>query len=185
VNPKLALGRLYQLQTYSMPRFVLGASPFVTPGDGQLLDVLRQVTVQQEHMASQLAEVILLRGGSLPKGTYPMRYASLHDLELRYLLARIFEEQRVVVRVVEELARALREDKSAQRLAQEVRRNETAHLRLLGELSLRFPTADGHRRDKAHAADELVGRGSQPSRSGAMIVNADSGAQTAPWSLAS
>jgi hypothetical protein len=145
-----------------MPRFVLGASPFVAPGDEQVLDVLRQVTVQQEHMASQVAEAILHRGGSLPKETYPMQYTSLHDLELRYLLAQILEEQRGIVSVVDELAYALREDKLAKRLAYEVRRNETAHLRLFEELCLRYPTTDG-RRDAARAPRDLVGGGSKKS----------------------
>jgi hypothetical protein len=142
-----------------MPRFVLGASPYVAPGDEPILDVLRQLTVQHEHMASKLAEAILLRGGRLPRGTYPMHYTSLHDLELRHLLTQIVEEQRDVVRFVDELTYALREDKLARRLAQEARQNETAHLRLFEELCLRYPAARRVRpaERKAAAADrELV-----------------------------
>jgi hypothetical protein len=187
VNSLLALGRLYQLQTYSMPRFVLGACPFVGPGDKPLLDVLRQVMVQQEHMASQLAEAILLRGGSLPKETYPTRYASLHDLELRYLLIRILEEQRVVVSFIDELAHSVREDKPAQRLAQQVRRNETAHLRLFEELCLRYPTT-GHRQRGDHTPDavrQLDSRRSKTLPVSTASANEGRDAQAEPWGLAS
>ncbi len=186
VNSLLALGRLYELQTFAMPRFVLGASPFVAPGDEPLLDVLRQVIVQQEHMAEQLAEAILLRGGTVPKGTYPMRYTSLHDMELRYLLPRLVEEQRAVVSFIDELAHSLREDKPAQRLAQKVRRNETAHLRLFEELCLRFPTADRHRRGdyQTDANHQLVSRRSTTLRARAASANAVRNAQVVPWGLA-
>jgi hypothetical protein len=68
VNSLCALRRLYELQSFALPRFVLGASPFVAPGDEPLLNALRHVTIQQEQMASQLYHAILLRGGLLPKG---------------------------------------------------------------------------------------------------------------------
>lgn len=184
MDPTLALERLYQLQIYSMPRFVLGASPYVDPGDEPLLDVLRHVTVQQEHMASQLAEAILHRGGSLPKETYPMQYTSLHDLELRFLLAQLLDEQRGVVAAVDELAYSLRRDKSARRLAEETRRRETAHLRLFEELCLGYPTTGGRRRDQAHAARELVSAGPKPSAVHAASLKADRDADAATWGLA-
>jgi hypothetical protein len=187
VNSRLALGRLYQLQTYSMPRFVLGASPFVAPGDEPLLDVLRQVIVQQEHMAEQLAEATLLCGGMVPEGTYPMRYASLHDVELRYLLTQLVEEQRAVVSFIDELAHSVREDKPAQRLAQKVRRSETAHLRLFEELCLRYPTT-GHRQRGDHTPDavrQLDSRCLKTLPVATASANAGRDAQAEPWGLAS
>jgi hypothetical protein len=162
VKSLVALQRLYELQIHAMPRFVLGASPYVAPGDEPITDVLRQVTVQHEHMASKLAEAILLRGGRLPRGTYPMHYTSLHELELRHLLTQILEEQRSVLGFVDELTYALREDKLSQRLAQEVRRNETAHLRLFEELCLRYPNRVQPAEYKAaNASREVVEEGAK------------------------
>jgi hypothetical protein len=182
VNSLSALGRLYEQQSFAMPRFVLGASPFVGPGDQPLLDVIRQVTVQHDHMASELADAILLRGGPLPKATYPTRYTSLHDLELRYLLNVILEEQRRIVRFVDELVHYLRDDEQAQRLARQVRRNETAHMRLFGELCLRYPIDDRHRRD--HRSDserqlETRIRGSNAARAAAASRHTDYDAHVA------
>jgi len=181
VKSLAALGRLYQLQTFALPRFVLGASPFVAPGDAPLLDVLRQVTVQHEHKASQLADAILLRGGALPKSTYPSRYTSLHDVALRYLLTAILEEQRAVVRRVEELAHYCRDDKLAQRLAQQVRRNETAHLRLFEELCMRYPI-DGRLRHGEWQTDaelQLDSRRSKGTSASVASRHADRAAQVA------
>jgi hypothetical protein len=138
VKSLCALRRLYELQTFALPRFVLGASPFVAPGDEPLLNALRHVTIQQEHMASQLYHAILLLGGLLPKGNFPASYSSLHDLELRYLLTAVCGVQGEVVRWVDEQVHALRDDAPALRLALEFRRNETAHLHLFEELCLRY-----------------------------------------------
>jgi hypothetical protein len=186
VNSLSALGRLYELQALAMPRFVLGASPYVARGDEPLLEALRHVTVQHEHMALQLAEAILRRGRPLPKATYPSRYTSLHCVELRHLLTAIREEQRVVVRIVEELARNLRDDEPALRLAMEVRRNETAHLCLFEELCLRYPVNGRLRRgDRRSGAERhLDSRVANSTRTPIASVHADWEAQVAAWALA-
>lgn len=137
----ITLERLYNLQCYSLPRFVLSARPYVTPNDEHLVTVLQQVTIQQEHMASKIADAVLLRGGRAPKGTFPMEYASLHDLELRYLLTCILREQHSTIATLDELTYALRKDGAAQQLAREVRRKETTHLRLFQELCQSCPPA--------------------------------------------
>lgn len=158
-----ALRRLYRLHAFSMPSYVLAASPFVAPGDEPILDVLRNVTAQQEQQAMQLAEAILLSGGSPPKGAYPTNYSSLHDLEVRYLLSSILSEQRLMVGLIEELVHSLRHDRLAHRIAQGVRRNATAHLHLFEELCLRYPVTGRHRRD-GHASDHGISRIPQASR---------------------
>jgi hypothetical protein len=149
VNVNLALSRLFKLQAFSLPRFILRASPYVAAGDERLLNVLEHVRLQQEQTASELAEAIHVRGGRLPKGTYPMQFAALHDVELRYMLTRLLEEQRRVVAEIDEAAYALRDDDAARELARDVRRKETAHLRLFEELCQSYPVAGARRRGGA------------------------------------
>jgi len=136
-----ALGRLYSLETFSMPRYVAGAGAHDSPGDAHLLDVLQDVITHQQHLASKIAGAILLRRGRVPRATYPMEYTGLNNLELRYLFTCMLGEQRSLMDVIDELVNALRQDESAQQVAREVRRQETAHLRVFEEICLRYPPA--------------------------------------------
>lgn len=129
------LSRLFYLQSSSLTRYVVQASPYVAPGDHPLFERLQAVAAEQQRMAGRLAETVLARGGRLPRVVFPMRYTSVHDLELRHLIAQILQEQRAVVDEVEAAATAFTEDAELQRLASEIRSVETAHLTLLEDLA--------------------------------------------------
>jgi hypothetical protein len=64
-----------------------------------------------------------------------MRFASLHDLELRHLMALVMQEHQTVVKEIEAAGAELTDDAELQRLAHEMYRRETAHLALLTSLS--------------------------------------------------
>ena len=113
------LGRLFYLQSCSLPRYVVHASPYVAPGDEHLFERLQAVAAAQERMAGRLAETILSRHGRLPRASFPMRFTSLHDLELRHLIALVVQEQDAVVNEIEAAATALNDDAELQRVAQE------------------------------------------------------------------
>ena len=126
-----ALRRLFYLQCFSLPRFVASASPHVTAGDKHLLTVIEKIKSRQEQ---RIADAILAREGRLPRATFPLHYTGLHKLEMRYLLARILEEQRAVVGELITAASTLAGDEDAQQLARELLRLETSHLLLFEEL---------------------------------------------------
>lgn len=129
-----ALRRLFYLQCFSLPRFAASASPHVAAGDKHLLTVIEKIKCRQEQMASRIADAILAREGRLPRATFPPHYTGLHNLEMRYLLARILEEQRAVVGELITAASTLAGDEEAQQLARELLRLETSHLLLFEEL---------------------------------------------------
>jgi rubrerythrin len=135
VNSMDMLSRLFYLQSCSLPRYVVHASPYVAPGDEHVFERLQAVAAAQERMAGRLAETILSRRGRLPRAAFPMRFTSLHDLELRYLITLVVQEQDAMVNEIEAAAIALNDDAELQRVAQELCRRERAHLTLLKELS--------------------------------------------------
>jgi hypothetical protein len=134
-KPIDTLGRLFFLQSCSLTRYVVNASPYVAPGDDHLLERLQAVAAEQQRMAGRLAETVLARRGRLPRVVFPMRYTSVHDLELRHLIGRIVQEHRAVVKEIEAAVTAFADDAELQQLASEMRSVATAHLALLEELA--------------------------------------------------
>jgi hypothetical protein len=111
------LRRLFYLQCFSMPRFVASASPHVVAGDEHLLTVIERIVSRQEYMASLVADAILAREGRLPRATFPRHFTGLHNLEMRYLLTRLLEEQRAIVSELDAAATILAGDAEAQERA--------------------------------------------------------------------
>ena len=130
-----ALRRLFTLQHHSLPQFLLRASPYVRPGDERILEALREVVAQQECTARRIADAILSRRGQLPNSTFPMHYANLHYLDLRFLLTPLIDEQRLVIKEIERLADGLKHDRFAQELAHEILGQEIAHGERFQELA--------------------------------------------------
>ena len=145
------LGRLFYLQSCSLTRYVVNASPYVAPGDAHLFERLQAIAAEQERMAGRLAETVLARRGRLPRVVFPMRYTSVHDLELRHLIGQIVQEQRAVVKEIEAAVTAFADDAELQRLASEMRSVETAHLALLEELASDWPLELASRFERDHA----------------------------------
>jgi hypothetical protein len=129
-----ALRRLFTLQYRSLPQFLLRASPHVRPGDERILEALRDVVAQQEIAGRRIADTILSHRGQLPNSTYPMHYANLHYLDLRFLLTRLISEQRPIIKEIERLAAGLKHDRFALELAHEILEQEIGYAKRFGEL---------------------------------------------------
>jgi hypothetical protein len=135
------LNRLFSLHSSALPGYVVQANPYVASGDEHLLALVRSIAAQKEKGALRIADAILALNGRLPRPTYPMHYTELNNLELRFLLARIRDEQRSDVRKVEAAARSLTGDPDLQKLASKIRRDEVALLNLLEDIVARYPAA--------------------------------------------
>ena len=129
------LGRLFYLQSCSLPRYVVHASPYTAPGDEPLFECVQAVAAGHERMAWRLADAILSRHGRIPRASFPARFTSLHDLELRHLIGLVVQEQHAVLKEIEAAGAAFTHDAELQRLAHEMYGRETAHLTLLKNLS--------------------------------------------------
>jgi hypothetical protein len=147
------LRRLFYLQSCSLTRYVVNASPYVAPDDDHWFESLQAIAAEQERMAGRLAETVLARRGRLPRVVFPMRYTSVHDLELRYLIGQIVQEHRAVIREIEAAVTAFADDAELQRLASEMFRVETAHLALLEELASDRTVELASKMERAEAED--------------------------------
>jgi hypothetical protein len=78
-----------------------------------------------------LADVIEERGGILDSGRFPMRFLSLNNLALDYLLAGMIENQQRNIETNEQRGVELVEDPQAWSLASEVPGSERAHLAII------------------------------------------------------
>jgi hypothetical protein len=163
------LRRLFYLQCFSLPRFVANASPHVVAGDEHLLTVIERIVSRQEHMTSLVADAILAREGRLPRATFPLHFTGLHNLEMRYLLTRLLEEQRAVVSELNAAATILAGDAEAQELARELRRNETSYLLLFEEL------CSSHRSTELAGVDSTSASANDPPPSVTISANGSKG----------
>jgi hypothetical protein len=141
------LNRLFSLHASALPGYVVQASPYVASGDEHLLALVHSIAAQKEKVALRIADAILALNGRLLRTTYPKHYTGLNNLELRFLLARIRDEQRSDLRKVEAAARLLTGDPDVQHLACKVRRDEVALLNLLEDLVARYPAAQPAEQD--------------------------------------
>jgi hypothetical protein len=109
--------------------------PYIASGDEHLFEEVQAIAAEQERMARRLADVILSGRERLPRATFPMSFASLHDLELRHLIKLAVDEQRTRVAEIEVAVEELSHDAKLEKLAREILTREAAHSALLRELS--------------------------------------------------
>ena len=128
-----ALNRLLAHQCYSLVNYLSEAPPWTHPGNKGQVEATRIIVGDHEHYAQRLAEAIEERRGVLEAGRFPMRFLSLNDLALDYLLSGLIEEQRGNIQASEQCMAELVEDPQAWSLASEVLGSERAHLDILSE----------------------------------------------------
>jgi hypothetical protein len=139
-----ALNRLIANQCYSLVNYLSEAPPWTRPGNEELMEATRDIVQGHEHYVQRLADAIEDRRGVLEVGRFPMRFLSLNDLALDYLLVRLIEDQRSNIQVAEQCTAELVEDPQAWSLASEVLGSERAHLDILKEfLPPTEPTLNG------------------------------------------
>ena len=128
-----ALNRLLAHQCYSLVNYLSEAPPWTHPSNEELMEATRDIVEDHEHYAQLLADAIEERGGILASGRFPMRFLSLNDLALDYLLAGMIENQQRNIETNEQCVAELSEDPLAWNLASEVLGSERAHLDILKE----------------------------------------------------
>lgn len=128
------LNRLFIALHRSLPAYLESAAPLVTRKDDQAAVVLRRIQQDHRESAARLAELLLDREAVLDTGGFPMRYTSIHDLTLEYLLPQIVQDEASLVKTAEEVVAGLSRDPQARALAQEILGAERAHLEQLHEV---------------------------------------------------
>jgi rubrerythrin len=126
------LNRLLNLERFSLANYLQYARPVVRPGDEALRDAVGQIARDQAECARRIADAITRRkAGVQPSRSFPAKYTAYNDLDIRYLLGRLLEDEERMVREVWECLGELRGDPEAEQLAMEVLSREQAHRKLL------------------------------------------------------
>ncbi|HZT82487.1 MAG TPA: ferritin-like domain-containing protein [Gemmataceae bacterium] len=126
------LNRLLNLERFSLANYLQYARPVVRPGDEALREAVGQIARDQAECARRIAGAITRRkAGVQPSRGFPAKYTAYNDLDIRYLLGRLLEDEERIVREVWECLGELRGDPEAEGLAAEVLDSEQAHLKEL------------------------------------------------------
>lgn len=145
-----ALNRLIGNQCCSLVNYLNEARPWTHPGNEELVEAARDIVADHEHYSQLLSKEIEERGGILAANRFPMRFLSLNDLALDYLLAGMIENQQRNIETNEQCVAELVEDPRAWSLANELLGNERAHLDVLKEFLPRTePVLDKRRESPA------------------------------------
>ncbi len=85
------LNTAFAQKYHSMAQYVLGANPYVKPGDDVILREIRAIAQFDREEAERLAEAIENLNGIPQIGMYSPGVADLNYLELRHLLGVLVE----------------------------------------------------------------------------------------------
>lgn len=122
------LDELLQAEYRSFPRFLGEVRLRARSEDQAAVEALHAVAVQQGEAAGRIAALLDRRSCSWQSGCYPIEYTDTHLLALDGLLHELAERQQVHVAFVERCVQALRGDREARELAEEILGAERAHL---------------------------------------------------------
>lgn len=110
---------------------VMETSPFVSPADAALADTLRHIIAEETEHADWLVEAVVERGGSPVSALPDPRTASIHYVDLCYLLPRIVQDERRILRASEAAAERIK-DPAARELVTRIAERHRRHLDALG-----------------------------------------------------
>ena len=127
------LNRLLVLHERSLPMYLSYAPPDRLAANPKAKAVLDQIVEDQKRTIDRLATLVL-DGGMVDYGEFPMAFTALHDLSLEYLLKLLVDRQTKLVAACENLANLLGSAPYAQAAAREALGEAKGHLQNLLEL---------------------------------------------------
>ena len=122
------LNRLLATLHRSLSEYLQGSHYRTNRGDERAEAVVRHLVEDQRALSARLAELILERHGQIAPSSFPMEFTDLNLLSLDYLLQELIRHQRLDIETVEECVGALRGDREARDVAEEVLGNARGHL---------------------------------------------------------
>jgi bacterioferritin (cytochrome b1) len=135
LDTNAVLNRLLVLHLRSLPMYISQATPWINPGREAAWEAVQSIAADHQATADRFGAMILVADGVPAYGEFPLRYTALHDLALDYLLVRIIEYERQLIRRISECADLLRTRPALQASVLETLGEAKAHLQLLEEVS--------------------------------------------------
>jgi len=135
LDTNAVLNRLLVLHLRSLPMYVSQAPPWINPGRESAWEAVQSIAADHQATADRFGAMILAADGVPGYGEFPLRYTALHDLALDYLLVRILEYERQLIRRISECADLLWMNPALQAGVLESLGEAKAHLQLLEEVT--------------------------------------------------
>jgi hypothetical protein len=126
------LNHLLDLERLSLANYLQYAQPWVRPTDQALRETVERIAREELECGRRIAALLVRRKAAVNLGQgFPAKYTAYNDLDLRYLLNRLIEDEERIIQEVRAALADLRGDAEAEALAAEVLRREQAHLKML------------------------------------------------------
>jgi len=135
MDTNAVLNRLLVLHHRSLPMYVSQATPWVGPGHEAAWEAVQSVARDHQVTADRFGAMVLTSDGVPTYGEFPIRYTALNDLALDFLLVRIIEYERQLIRRISECADLVRMSPAVQACVLESLGEAKAHLQLLEEVA--------------------------------------------------
>jgi hypothetical protein len=116
-----------------LPQYLIDAKPWLQRDDAPFLAALRNLIADQRHYANLAAEAVADRGGHPDPGPFPLEYASVNDLSLVFLKAKILDQLRRDYTSLLNAAKQLADQHDLHSLVEEIVGNYRGHLEVLEE----------------------------------------------------
>lgn len=128
------LNELLAAEKRSLLLRLTDTAPFVSSTDAGLADTIRPMIREATERIDRLSETIVALRGTLISTVPDPRTGSVHYVDLRYLLPRIIQDERRVLRVYDAAAERIT-DASARELALSIGECHRRHIKELGEMA--------------------------------------------------
>lgn len=126
---------LLQLLEGSLPMYLSDSGIWSYPGPEEIKLALADVVADQKSMVERAGGILEARSIPLPARMYPLSYASLHDVDLRFLLPRLVDGLRRQVVAIDSLAATVVGDPDAAALVHDARAATAGHVDALAAIA--------------------------------------------------
>jgi hypothetical protein len=126
-----ALNRLLQILNRSLPMYLQYATPWARPNHEKASEALADLAADQQEYVKRIVGAVEQLGGRVDPGQFPMRFASIHDLSLDFLLRTTIDYQNRSLEAISRCVDDLADEPSLRLLADTVLGNQRRHLEAL------------------------------------------------------
>lgn len=131
------VSRLMQLLEGSLPMYISDSGIWSYPGPEEVKLALADIVGDQKSLVERAGAILEDRSIPLPGHGYPLSFASLHDLDLQYLLPRLVEGLKGQTTAIDAIIAAIVDDPAAAELARDARTATAGHHDVLANLAAR------------------------------------------------
>ena len=88
-----ALNRLLQILNRSLPMYLRHAKPWARPNHEKAREALADLAADQQEYVKRISGAVERLGGGVEPGQFPIRFASIHDLAMDFLVRTTIDYQ--------------------------------------------------------------------------------------------